>query len=494
MKPILLFFLVSCSITLFAQDYTNIASPGTTFFKHADSFLRGYRYDSAKVTGSDSVFYAPRVILRSPDPYGCSDTSNGPVLGMVIRKAADGWFIFLDRNTDSVKFKANALLNESWLCKTLPANGQLMAKITAIRTDSVVDTVDQVKEITFNAQYTNGTVYPHIINGVRILLSRHFGFVRTIDWNLFPNDTSMWALKGKGSPKIGIQDFTMAECYDFQPGDVFHYCKTEDYSGAIIPTKLIKTILSRTNYGNDSVVYVSSVCSVKTLCIPPPNIEQSWDTVTESIVFGGFNDTGLFNRIPDQFVYYTLYPHRATRYFKPEGGFNGRPSKGVSPGDYCFTANCWREYSFEDFYKERDYAKGLGTWFSRDYSYDSGSWQDFRSTLVYYQKGPEQWGTPLAQDCNLLMDDGLQPLRASAVIRINPNPVKTLTVIEMGADFHASRSCWQLYDMTGRLLKMGTLTGSTLVFDRSGIGAGCYIFSIKDEKGGRRRQAVMMAE
>jgi hypothetical protein len=82
------------------------------------------------MAGGDSVFYAPRVIIRNSDPWSCSDTSNGPVLSMMIRKKPGGWFIFQDRNTDSIKFKSNAVLNESWICRTLPDNGRLMAKVT----------------------------------------------------------------------------------------------------------------------------------------------------------------------------------------------------------------------------------------------------------------------------------------------------------------------------------------------------------------------------
>ena len=492
MKQYLIILLILCFYEASAQNYNNIASTRTTFFKHTSVLLRGYKYDSVKVIGTDSAFYAPRVIIRNlSSPWACADTSNGPVLSMMIRKRPDGWFVFQDRNTDSIKFKSNANLNESWVCRPLPFNGLLKAKVTDIRTDSVIDTVDQVKEITFNAEYLNGTVYPHIINGVKIRLSKHYGFTKTIDWNLFPNDTLGWYLKGKGSPKIGLQDFTVAECYDYQPGDIFHITTSISRLGVTVFYKTIKTILSRINLGSDTVVYISEICKVKTVSHPPPNVTKWMDTITETIIYDDYELTSKINRIPDQFTP-TYGTHRtASRYYKMEAGFNGHPSKVVALDDYCMNG-CWMEYCGETNYTQENFAKGLGRYYYWHNEINGGSVDNQEESLVYYKKGDEEWGTPLAQNCQVLLGVEAKISPASMKITINPNPIRTIALIDSGQPRTSATSFYTLFDMMGRLVKTGICNGVEFIFDRSGIGSGCYLLKLTDEKGGNARQTKMM--
>ena len=260
MKRFLIYFLTFQVFPALAQDYSNIASPGITYFSNGSQELLGYRYDSVTLIGADSVYDAPGLILRT-NFYSCSDTTAAPVLSRRIIRKPDGTFKFLNISGDTIIFLSQASLNQVWTCFTLPAGRYVEAQVTDIRMDSVADTTDMVKEITFLARNQDGTVFPHPINGVNILLSKNFGFAETVEWWHFPDSTGIWTMKGKSFPKTGIQDFSYRQCYDFQPGDEFHSLLSE-FSG-LVNTHIIERILQKELAGGDTVIYSKEVCWVK---------------------------------------------------------------------------------------------------------------------------------------------------------------------------------------------------------------------------------------
>lgn len=460
-----------------AQNFNHIIHSGTSFYGRPGEDLRGYRFDSVKMQGPDSVFYAPRTIIRNPNKYLCSDTNNGPVLSMIVLRNVNGWYRFITLNGDTAKINPDATLNETWTVMPLSGNILMKARVTDIRIDSVMDTLDQVKEITFQAEYLNGSTFPHIFNGLKIILSQHFGFSKTIDWNHFPNDTLKWSLKGTAIPKRGLQDFTKAECYDFQVGDEFHYHQTDYYwmAGRTVITNTIKTILSRVNYGADSVLYTFSICKKIWYPQPPPNTSTSWDTIADTFVLA--NDDDWFNQIPDQFEP-DRNLHRASRYWKQESGLNGKPTKGFSPKDYCYgsTNLCWIENCFEDTYREYDYADGLGRITFRYYYGDPMSYYcNTDENLVYYKKGSETWGTPVATDCNILV--GIQSGNTLGEITVFPNPGRE----ELFADLPSNAGWFELYDPAGILVtKSSADRNKKTRIGTAQLKPGLYIYLVRD--------------
>jgi hypothetical protein len=479
MKRILFVCLVLFGLQAHSQNYRNIATPGVTFFRDTSIVLRAYRYDSVKNLGADSTYYSFRAIRRNPDTFDCSDTSQGPVLSRVMREKPDGTFIFLDRNTDSLVFKTQAALNGTWVVRTLPSNRYIEAKVTVIGQQAFLGTTDPVKEVTFTARNQDGSVFSHIINGTKVLLSEHYGFVRTLDFNLFPDDTTAWNLAGKASPAIGVQDFSARDCYDFEPGDEFHYLDCDTWNNIGPTTHIITTILARTDYG-DSIAYVAEQCTEKWLPQPPPNHYYTWDTVLLVYRFdSAFND--LFYRVPDEFK---PQEWQANGYRRTMTQYNGRDEKCFMPADFLDCEGCWRESCFEEGYSEVRYGRGIGTTWSYDTWFDGSTGMFiFETTLVYYRKSAEVWGTPWAQDCTTLVGSEEKPDEGPVQVSVIPNPVSSgaeirITGTQPGAGFRIT-----LFDLTGQVVQRFDGASSTVAFNRGSLKPGLYLLQVTGADG-----------
>jgi hypothetical protein len=479
MKRILVACLVLIGAEAFSQNFRNIAAPGVTFFRDTSVVLRAYRYDSVKNIGADSVYYSFRAIRRNADQFSCSDTNQGPVLSMVMREKPDGTFIFLDRNTDSLVFKTQAALNGTWTIKYLPSNRYVEARVTAIGQQAFLGTTDQVKEVTFTARNQDGSVFSHIINGAKVLLSEHYGFVRTLDFNLFPNDTTAWNLAGKANPAIGVQDFGARDCYDYQPGDEFHYLDRDTWNNIGPTTHIITTILTRTDYP-DSVAYLAEQCTEKWLPQPPPNHFYTWDTVTLVYRFdSAFDD--LFYRVPDEFK---PQDWTANGYRRTMNQFNGRDEKSFMPNDFLDCEGCWRESCFEEGYSESRYGRGIGTTWTYDVWFDglSGMYI-FETRLVYYRKGAEVWGTPWAQDCLSLVGTEEKQESGRMQVSVIPNPLSSgaeirITGMPQGAKFRMT-----LFDLTGQVVRVYDQATTPVPFDRGALRPGLYLLQVTGTDG-----------
>ncbi|MDP1623100.1 MAG: T9SS type A sorting domain-containing protein [Bacteroidales bacterium] len=482
MKRLITIFMILLAETVYSQNFRNISSVGLTFFNDSLLNLRGYRYDSVKTIGSDSIYYSFRTIRRNPVPNECSDTNQGPVLSRVILQKPDGTFLFLNMNTDSIRFRTQALLNETWTVCTLPSNKYIEAKVTDIRLDTFLTVTDMVKEMTFTARNQDGTVFPHIINGICVCLSKHYGFVRTVDFNLFPNDTVAWNLAGKSSPEIGIQDFGVAACYDFEPGDIFHNQDIYNDNGSHFESNEIRTILSKTLFGNDSVKYVTEYCGITTLLNWPPTFYRFWDTISETIHFNDPELVDCFIRLPDEFIRLQGF---ANRYARTMAGINGRITKTCSPDDYEFVQGCWREIypTGNYYYIENTYTVGLGRTYYYKNVATTGNYLYWKNQLIYYKKNGEEWGIPYSQDCGTLVGLQSKPEVIQMAISVIPNPfIQQAEVIVSGLPAPGILKV-SLYDITGRRVSMSEQTENHFHITRNGLVAGLYFLRIVQDQG-----------
>lgn len=486
MKKLLipLFFLICLNI-LDAQDFRNICTPGTTYFEGHDHYFKGFRMDAWVALGNgDTLFHSYRAI-RDSSVYSfiCRDTTNGDALGREIYKLHDGWFLFFNKQYDTIRINTQAALNESWRYCTLPGTdfSYLQATVTGIVTDSVCGTTDLVKVISFQAKNASGINIPGIFNQKSIRLSQHFGLSKIYDIYMTPFDTLPLMLAGKSSPPMGARPFNWSEVYNFDPGDEFHYTGYEMYNTVTVSIKKIRRILDKTVYGNmDSVRYLVQECMKTWFPAPPPNTASSFDTVNELFNFTALADDPTILMMPDEFSSNGWMAPAVSRTWSE---FNHRPVQVVNTNGYAYYGNdsCFND-PFEFFGPVNSYVPGLGltNWYM-EYA-DVGLTRKAMN-LVYFKKGTEVWGTPVATDCSGLITT-VAEANANPRFEVFPNPAKTGVTVRFENTGETTGYQYCLYNYSGALVSEGPVMVNPLTIQRDHLPPGVYILLIRDRNGG----------
>jgi hypothetical protein len=472
--------LLSCLLggVLNAQDYQNICTPGITFYKGSSGNMKAYRQDSVYSSGNnDTVFISYRTIR----PFlinGCYDTTNGSVLGRRIYKKHDGTFYFFNWNHDTLTIIAQAALNETWKFCNLPGGSRIEAQVTGINQDTVLGLTDEVKVITFQAKDAGGNSISHFLNQKTIKLSRHYGISNTYDLYYMPdiqsNDASVYYLAGKTIPALGIQNLSWKAVYDFDVGDEFHWSGSW-WNGDGPSWHTIKRVIAKEVFGSmDSVKYTMECCKILWLPQPPPNTQKTFDTIIESYNFLTIGNNAIIQNLPQTFqgVYYHA-PAFERRQLLP-----GRQTQEYSTFRYSRNGHCWID-PFEPTYGINDYSEGLGNTYT--YHEEFYNWPvRWSEAMVYYEKGGETWGTPLAPDCSALLPVEIIANAVGPVLNINPNPVETQTEISLeGCNQSGLR--YILYNSLGEQVCVSGIHSYPFIFNRSGLPGGIYVLTVIDD-------------
>ena len=479
----LFLILIICGSGLAAQNYQNICSSGVTYYKDRNGYFGAFRKDSIHNPFVGDTMFISYTALRDPSSGICSDISNGGLLGRKVFKKHDGWFYFFNVNFDSVRINTQAVLNQSWRLFDQP-NYYLEGKVTSIIQDSVLGMPDQIKVITIQAKDYNGVNISHMFNNKQFKLSEHYGLSQVYDIYKIPSDTVFYSLIGKASPALGVQDLTWQQVYDFEPGDEFHsiYGFWTIYNGQWYQQEKkwsIKRILEKTVYGNfDSVMYQVEYCQKKAI-----HGSTTWyytyyfDTITEKYNFHlPDKDSCDLRKLPNELLNNYSYTFRYLGYYHS----NERPLKYIKSRSYSWYQGCYKilpEYPWQgDLYK---YAKGLGTVFEERIADES----QYSVSLVYYKKGNETWGTPVANDCHILV--GTEPPVTSAVkaIQIIPNPVKDKTEIILTGIPAGNIYSLVVFDICGREVLKKQFSSSTFTLDCQELAKGLYNIVIWNDAG-----------
>ena len=484
MKRFLIPFLFFWVNLVFAQDYQNICSPGVTFFQGNDGYFKAFRLDSQELPGNaDTIFYSYRAIRDSTlYMFTCRDTSSGDALGRKIWKRHDGWFWFFNKDHDTLKLNSLASLNESWKYCPLPGGGYLQATVSAIITDSVAGTTDQVKVISFQAKSSSGNNIPGIFNQKEIKLSQHYGLSKMYDVYLTPVDTLNLLLIGKTNILLGVQPFTWADVYNFNIGDEFHYSGHDTYSGgAGVQWKSIKKILGKTVYGrSDSVHYLVEVCKKIWYPVPPPNTSSTHDTLVESYNFNLLTADSTLIMLPDEF---RREEFRAAAYSRKFSEFNHRQAQVCNFNGYQWDwfNGCFND-PFEVYGPISYYVPGLGmtNWM---YQLADITVEEHTSNLVYFRKGTEVWGTQVATDCTILLGTEEKVSSPGPSIDVFPNPARTEVRIRM-SNFNPDENFqFSLYNCSGEKVRTGKLSANPFILNREGLAPGLYLIVVTDVDG-----------
>ena len=451
-----LFLCLCVSLTLapqflVAQNWQNICSPGVTFYKHADHMLGAVSRKSWEELGNGDSLFGSYATIRSLDPYAsCFDTTNGSVLGKTILVRQTGEICLFNYNLDTIQIQSRAPLNATFRFFDLPDGAYIEATVSALTMETFLTVTDSTRLYTLQAKDASHNNIPHALNQQEIKLSKRYGFIRIPDFPLIPTDTAWYDLAGKTTPSIGIQECTnWADIMDFDIGDEFHFSGNAfSYSGSST-WKYILTVLDKTVYGNtDSVSYVMEHCRHQEPYGSPP-INQ-YDTIETTYHFIQLASDSTLHNLPDAFTQSEMFiPY----YFAKAIYGNDRLTKGISPDVYaCLTPGCWG-YIIGEGWSETEYSRGLGK--TRYHAYDLASeWHD---ELVYYRKGTETWGTPVAPDCQTLVGTPEVQGPTPTPPFLYPNPASGSFSFSPDATLPGTPATFRLIDYLGRTVFETTL-------------------------------------
>ena len=434
-----------------------------------------FRRDSAiALTGHDTIFNTYRTI-RQPLSE-CNDTISGSVLGLKVIKTASGWFWFFNAKMDTIKINSQGSLNNSWKFCDLSNNGYIEAKITNIVIDSVLGTTDSVKVITFQAKDSLNNDMSHILNQQSIRLSKHYGLSKMLDVPNIPDNSYIYQLAGKSVPDIGIQNLQWQEVFNFDIGDEFHYVDSDPYG---FPEKFIKKIQNKTWNGLNSVTYSEEICGLES-----NDYGNTW-TYYHQTATAGFNNNSYswLEMQNDEFI---RNGNTAASFSFMISPLTNLRIKEYSNPVYEYDTPCWTFINLYFYFgniHSLHLEEGLG--YTADLitmAVGSGI-NDYGTTLVFYKKGSETWGTPIGSDCASL--SGTDEFRDPAKLpfKILPNPADEQTMVTDLDMFPGETLLYSVYTINGIRVIDGKTHTASFILMRNELPSGLYILVISDIKG-----------
>lgn len=483
MTRICIFLFVVLTGNLNAQNYQNICNSGTTFYKNNAGNVKAFRLDSVFIpSNNDTIFISYRTI-RPFQVDNCYDTTNGSILGREVYKKSDGTFYFFNRNHDSIAIKTQAELNQTWKFCDLPDSSMLEARIANIYQDTVLGSLDLIKAIVLMAKDKHGDTISHFLNLKTIFLSRNHGISKAYDFYFIPDlvyiDTSSYGLYGTTEPPIGSQNLSWKNIYDFEVDDEFHWSGWWNNGSS---WQIIKRVLGKTVYGDlDSVRYTMEYCKIMWLSQPPPNVVTYYDTITEFYNFIQLNNNDIIQKLPEEFCGINYGNYGFAPSFARSVKFNGRQVQNYC--DWCYSFNndpfpCWQD-PFIGEATAVNYSEGLGktyTFYMKT-NIEIIMWSE---SLVYFKKGSEVWGTPVASDCSTL---GIEPIHEPNAIdlKIIPNPIKNQATINIEGVQQCSNLRLLIYNSLGAKVLDIKIPSNSFVFNRNFLPSGIYVATVIDE-------------
>jgi hypothetical protein len=264
-----------------------------------------------------------------------------------------------------------------------------------------------VKVITLQAKDSQGQNIPHLFNGKELRLSKSYGFSGIYDLYMFPQDTLLYTFAGRTSPLTGLQAPGVAQIYEFNIGDVFHYSGSSSVFDAPphAPSYTwieIWNVVDKDSTGMPAnVTYSFHRCRVlRTISsyMDPDQFNYTESDTLATYQLSQLQGNPVFSSSPDEFIPGTY--NKAPLFYLKSSEYNNRITRGDRTlySNY-YNADCWEYWNYPGT-EYIEYTSGLGLT-HRHHSSDY-DWK-YNQELVYYKKGNEVYGTPVATNCEELM-------------------------------------------------------------------------------------------
>lgn len=422
-KLVFILFLIHSS-TLMAQNYQPIQSGRISYFIAQDGNVKCVKIDSVEFK-TDSILHPVANIQQKE--WNCITPFGASWIGKKVIIKSNGITVFLNKDSDSVKIKTNANINETWTAYLFPDSSMVIATVMNFDTLGFLGLVDSAKTIGFKVFDKKMNPLNHILNSMSIILSKNYGFVKTLNFGMFPgfdiyyyeDQLQEFTLAGLSAPKLGIQNPEWYNVNDFQVGDEIHvsYESSEWYDPAYVVSDLQLTIYKylERNENADSIVYkIERTQSLKKTAIANITFTYLHDTI-ESII----KPWPLFEKLPGEVIVEENWAYALSM------NADTLMSKTIPSVYERFQQNsesCWSNCCADGCFPTDTYIKGLGGPYYECSNVFSGG--GLVNKLVYYKKGSESWGVPL-------VITSVPNIRIADKIVIYPNPAKNRIFIQI---------------------------------------------------------------
>lgn len=259
-----------------SQNWRTVQISDTTYFRldtmlstmgPSTGTLRVLWVDSTKFVGGTEVSYFYKT-LRVANQYqraGYIDTSGSSWLGEKNIRMQNGDEYYINFLGDSILFKPNAQLNESWVVARDTSGIDFWGNIFSLDTLSIEGILDSIKIIQIQAKIA-GIPIMHEFNNRNFIVSKQHGFVKVqqlisypyfFDWQDVSNEIFFYGLGIYSRLPTYVSNLPLGHIdlsWKYRAGNAFQ--KTQTYKNAkgtyIDTTVTTDYIINYVSYTNDS--------------------------------------------------------------------------------------------------------------------------------------------------------------------------------------------------------------------------------------------------
>ena len=419
--------------------------------------------------GSDTILYNFNNII-TVDDY-CFRTDLGSWTGRPVLMKDNGDTYFFNYFNDSILIRTQAVINESWVCYKWADKRKIVARVTAIKADTILGIVDSIKIIELQSVDSLGKQISHAINGWQLKLGKNHGFVSMPSFMVFPDfgnggfyiyhpNLSPYHLIGFTNPETGTTNLTWNKIYDYNPGDEIHtstYYQGGDQRYTCViseDSKEIFKVLARQEK-NDTIVYLIELR------------RQNFGISSVDTINYYVSDNPDFSLLPGEIVdegyMYNEFTMLNNSKSKPYS-FNWITSNGEdSCKDLLMVDDCSVIYT---------YYKGLGGPYYDAFNCPFSLCELFNHKLLYYKKGDLTWGTPL------IITENIDCKVKNPEISVFPNPAKDNITVQI---LKVEKKCLlEIWSTNGTKISEHILSNQSSIIDISSLSKGIYFLKIKN--------------
>lgn len=478
--------LFICSF-LFSQNYQLISSKGYKLFQiqsEAGFVVKALRVDSVVLNGLDSIFYFNHELERVEDTYSAVYANGNSFLGKCITIKNDGFNNLVNQKKDTLKFKTNATLGETWVFYQRN-DSVLKAKVSAIDQENFLGVSDSVKTFSLKLE-VNGLVQNSLFDTLNFKISKKYGVLSIINLNYFheppaseyhyiygyndPNSIvqvnylKKHELIGQSNPKIGTQNLTKKDLHNFNVGDEFHYKGSYNFGLECLCTyttnsKYIYRILDKYNV-SDTIVYKVEFTS---------HDEGHY----KDSIWNKFNIDTMYDKIysDSQFDELPFIPYFDTM----SNLLHINKMSSLSEKE----VRCLGYRPELDYYREPigNVIKVCEAYHPKIYNPNPTGYvffPDYGSTaLVYSKSGEEEWGTPLR------LIESSNEILTEEILSVYPNPSNSVFNFSFKNEGNYEIS---IFALNGAHIFNSNCHESKLLVDLSSFSKGIYQYAVKGGK------------